>query len=147
MKRLVSALLFVLVAIDAVLFLLPITLVYIIGAAVSIIFFFEALIFTMRAMPHVLGLNVFILLSGYALYSLWWLLIRHRKIKIDEISKFIWGGLVVGGLITVFIIFEGVWSRTGSLTSQKDMAYLIFAGGPLMLTLTLLAIMLPRKRL
>ena len=101
----------------------------------------------MRAMPHVLALYVFILLSGYALYSLCWLLIRHRKIKIDEISKFIWGGLVVGGLITVFIIFEVVWSRTGSLTSQKDMAYLIFAGGPLMLTLTLLAIMLPRKRL
>lgn len=153
MNRFISVVLYILVAIEVVLILLPITFLHKFGLLFLVVISFEMALSggVGFAVQFFAMLFAFLLLPGYGLYSLWWLVIYHRKISLKKIPRFIWGGLIAGGLSAFYIIFQGVQSGLGTripLSLQGDMAFLIVVSfGPLLLTFTLLAIMLQWKEL
>lgn len=144
MKRFVSALLLVLLAIEFIVFLLPTLFIYFLGVVFFILpQIFESISSLNTAIQASL-FNAFMLLSGYGLYCLLWLLGSHRRIRLDEVSKFTWGGLAAGVLSAIgFSLFNIVTLRSEHVPG----VVLIFGFGPVLLTLTLLASMKIRERL
>ncbi|HER34606.1 MAG TPA: hypothetical protein ENO19_03990 [Halothiobacillaceae bacterium] len=137
-----------LVAIEALLFLLPTTLVYVGGVLFSILAFFGGN--PPGVTPLFLGIAVFLLLPGYGLYSLWWLVLNHRRVSIFEIPRLIWGGVVVGCLVALLFIspyvLEGFAPPTAHISYADNLTTMLgFAGGPLLVVLTLLVAMRPQK--
>ena len=137
------------IAIEALLLLLPATLFYLAGMLIAVLGFFGAN--RGDVTPVFLVIAAFLLLPGYGLYSLWWLVAKHRKISPHEVPRFIWGGVVVGGLVALLFISPYVISgftpptpfvsHTDNLTTM-----LAIGGGPLVVALTLLVIMQPWRK-
>lgn len=100
MIRPTNTLVSIIIAIEALLLLLPATLLYFGGMIFTVLAFFSAS--KDGVTPAFLALAVLLLLPGYGIYSLWWLVIKNRKISPREVPKFIWGGMIVGGLTAFF---------------------------------------------
>ena len=81
--------------------LLPTTAFFAFGMFFSIAGFFGANrgVFT-PAFLYVAGL---LLLPGYSLYSLWWLILKYKKLTIGIIPKRIWGGHIMGIVLALWV--------------------------------------------
>ncbi len=137
------------IAMKALLLLLPATLFYLGGLLFAVLGFFGAN--KGGVTPVFLAMAALLLLPGYGLYSIWWLVVKHRKLSPREVPSFIWGGMIVGGLVALFCISPFVLSGFRSPTlfiSHTDnlTTMLAIGGGPLLLVLTLLIIMQPWKK-
>lgn len=146
MSRTTNSRVTIIIAIEALLLLLPATLLYVGGMIFAILAFFGAN--KHGVTPAFLALAAFLSLPGYGLYSLWWLVANYRKVSPHEVPRFIWGGTIVGGLVALLFIFPFLLSGFTPPTqfiSQTDNlnTMLVFGGGPLLVVLTLLVIMRP----
>ena len=100
----------------ACIFLLPITIFYFFGIVVGL-----RSNLALYRVNHYISANVIcdfsvLLLFGYSLYSLWWLLFHFKAISYKEIPIVIKVGLFTGSLISLLLfipscIFVGIDSR------------------------------------
>ena len=149
MSRTTSSLVPIIIAIEALLLLLPATLLYVGGMMFLVLAFFGAN--KGGITPAFLALAAFLLLPGYGLYSLWWLVAKYRKVSAHEVPRFIWGGTIVGGLVTLLFISPLLLSGftpPSQFISQIDnlTTIIVFGGGPLLVALTLLLIVQPWRK-
>ena len=128
-------------AIGALLFLVPATFGYLAGMFILLVGFFQTN--KNGFAPAFLVLAAILLVPGYGLYSLWWLVIKSRKVTFATIPLFIYGGLIAGALTALLFIFPflrlGLSPLTPYITHYDNFAtMLMFGGGPLLLLITLL---------
>ncbi|WP_349616532.1 hypothetical protein [Azotobacter salinestris] len=139
----------IIIAIEALLLLLPATLFYFCGMLIVIFVFFSAN--KGGVTPAFLVIAAFLLLPGYGLYSLWWPVAKHWKVSPCEVPRFIWGGIIVGGLVaSLFIspyVISGLAPPTPFISHTDNFAPMLsIGGGPLLVILTLLVIMQPWRK-
>ena len=146
MIRTKSVLASVIITIEALLLLLPTTIFYLGGMLFSIHAFFGAN--DGEVTPVFLVIAAFLLLPGYGLYSLWWLVAKHRTVSPSEIPRSIWGGIIVGGLVALIFISPYLISGFSpqALFSSRVCYMLAIGGGPLLVSLTLLLVMQPLRK-
>lgn len=138
-----------LIVLEALFLLLPTTLVYAGGLLFSILSFSVAN--PSGVTPAFLVIAVSLLLPGYGLYSLWWLVFNHRKVSLHEMPRLIWGGVIVGCLVAlVFIspyVLKGFAPPTPHISYVDNFITMLgFAGGPLLVAVTLLVVMRPQRK-
>lgn len=143
-KAYALGLLSVLIGSGAVLVLLPVTLFWVFGVIffISMGFFGAAVGVMEKTMPWIFGAwgqEAFttVVLPGYGLVSLWWMVFSHRSSTLHEVPKKIWLGLAIGCVYAAlfagfrlavsppFITHENVW---GDLTKE-----LYFGVAPLLI--------------
>lgn len=149
MSRINKVLVSGIIAIEALLFLLPATLFYLGGMLFAVLGFFGAN--DGGVTPAFLVIAAFLLLPGYGLYSLWWLVAKHKKVSSREVPWLIWGGVVVGGLVALLFIspyvVTGLTPPTPFISHNENLTVMLaIGGGPLLVALTLLVIMQPWRR-
>lgn len=89
-------------------------------------------------------------LPGYGLYSLWWLVIKHRRVAFSDVPKYIWIGTGIGNLLSliwaVSFMFQVLWPQPEFISYPDDVELLLIGGaGPLIVTLTILMLMRPSR--
>ncbi|HEY0635708.1 MAG TPA: hypothetical protein VGE00_10015 [Gammaproteobacteria bacterium] len=131
---------------EAVLFLLPSTVLLIAGFIFSILAAFGANkgAFT----PAFLTITALLLLPAYGLYSLWWLVVKVNKVTAHQVPRFVWLGVAVGSLLallfTLPFLITGLAPTKPMISANKDATTLfLLGGGPLLVALTLLALVKP----
>lgn len=149
MIRTKSVLVSVIIAIEALLILLPTTMFYLGGMLFSIYAFFGAN--DGEVTPVFLVIAAFLLLPGYGLYSLWWLVAKHRTVSPSEVPRSIWGGIIVGGLVALLFIspylISGFAPPTQFISHMDNFTRMLaIGGGPLLVVLTLLLVMQPWRK-
>ena len=84
------------------------------------------------------------MISGYGLFSLWWLVLKFQAVEFTKIPIFIWTGLAIG----VMMISLPIFGILQSLTSNNIIKALInmlmvfwLLGGPLVAMVTILLFM------
>ncbi|HEY0721900.1 MAG TPA: hypothetical protein VGE50_11680 [Gammaproteobacteria bacterium] len=131
---------------EALLFLLPSTVLFIAGFIFSILAAFSANKGTFT--PAFLAITAFLLLPGYGLYSLWWLVVKINKVAAHQVPRFIWIGVAVGGLLALlfalpFLISWLAPAKPMISAINNTTTLFLFGGGPLVVALTLLALVRP----
>lgn len=153
MSRTVNNSLIALIAAEVVVFLVPTTLLYLFGQGWSLYLTLAngTTAFNLGS-PHFnpawFGLTSILLVFGYALISLWWLVFRFRSRTIREIPKAIWFGIIFGTIaVLAFTVVTG-WSPPTKFISVADLfkSKAAFGGGPLILLITLLIAMRYREK-
>lgn len=144
-----SVLVSIIIAIEALILLLPSTMFFLGGMLFSIFSFFGAN--DGGVTPFFLVIAALLLLPGYGLYSLWWLVLKHRKIYPSAVPRFIWGGVAVGVLVALLfispILFSGFAPPTPTISRTNSFTVMLaIGGGPLLVALTLLFIMWPWRK-
>lgn len=139
MNRLQKILITGVLAVEALVFLVPATLLYLgallLTANVALGGNHEGVDATFLVMVPLL------LLPGYGLFSLWWLVMRHQEVCWREVPRRIRGGLVVGIVIAVAAIFAIMAQRTYPSRPflPQEASYvmmLLTAMGPLLVAFT-----------
>ena len=82
------------------LFLLPTTLFWLFGLIVGIAGYFGANDGVRT--PAFLYLAAALMIIGYGLFSLWWLVLKFHTVTLNTIPKIIWLGLAIG-IIAAFL--------------------------------------------
>jgi hypothetical protein len=139
----------VLIIAEALLLLLPATLLYIFGVSAVIWGFFSGN--RGGVSPAFLIIAALLTIPGYGLFSTWWLVFRFRKISLKEVPRYIWAGAVVGAL-AAFLFISAYLHTDFRLPAQhiswsenfKTMLY--FGGGPLVVLFTILLSLWLRNR-
>lgn len=131
---------------EALLFLLPSTVLLIAGFIFSILAVFGANkgAFT----PAFLAITTFLLLPAYGLYALWWLVVKINKVTAQQVPRFIWLGVALGSLLAVLFTLPFLISLFSPAqpvipAAQDTTTLFLFGGGPLLVALTLLAVVRP----
>ena len=101
MSKLKDKIIYAIVVIEAIFLVLPATLMYLSGLALSLLGFLYGNEGTLT--PAYLYISMLLLLPGYSLFSLWWLIIHFKKMTISAIPIHIWAGLLIGILISFAI--------------------------------------------
>ncbi|GAB3540534.1 hypothetical protein GCM10027343_09740 [Noviherbaspirillum agri] len=148
LKQLSRRLGLVAIVLQVVVLLVPTTPFYLAGMLILILGFFGA---NEGLTPAFLILAGLLLVPGFGLFALWWLVIRLRSIDIGEIPPRIWVGLTLGVGSALLFVSPTVSRRfkpPTPFTPQKDMIEkaLIFGGGPLILVMSLLIVIWLRGR-
>lgn len=138
----------VLVIIQAIVFLVPVTCLYVVFVLLSV----------GSGLRGTGLIDIAILLSGcYGLASLWWLVVTHRVTSFAKISPFIWGGVGCGSLLAFYFLYRSrsTMGRLLEAVRALDMASvldILFRDAvlmcticPLLLVLTLLFV-IPKQR-
>jgi len=128
----------VLLVFEALLLMVPTTIAFMFGMGLSLLGFSQG---NQDAYtPAFLYISGFLLLPGYALYSLWWVLFSCHKLTIISIPVRIWLGLILGIIITLFIFSPfRVESPTPFISPYEHFCTnLVFGLAPLVMTATLL---------
>lgn len=139
MGRLQKILITGVLAVEALVFLLPATLLYL-GALLLTINValggnHEGVDATFLVMVPLL------LFPGYGLFSLWWLVMRHQEVCWREVPRRIRAGLAVGIAVAVAAIFAFMIPRTRPASpflpdEANYVMMLLFAMGPLLVAFT-----------
>lgn len=135
----------IVVGLEVIAFLVPTTLFYASGMLFLILGFFGAndkptLVFLALAFP--------LLIPGYGLFALWWLVFKFRSISMGEIPGHIWAGLAVG--VASALLFAEPFMNGGiSYITQWEniQQVLLFGGGPLTVAMSLLFLIWLQNRL
>lgn len=98
-----------------------------------------------------LGETIFLFIGivfGYALFSLWWLVVKFRNITFSQVPYYIWPGFLLGIIIAIWYAYG---SATAPHPDNKDFSYamkiaFISGGGPLIILFTNLLIIFLRKK-
>jgi hypothetical protein len=129
---------------EAALLLLPTTLLYIGGM------FFASLGVMAgnreSVNPLFLGIVVALLVPGYGLFGLWWLVWNCASTTRRVVPRHIWGGLAAGVLVALLFstpyITSGLMAPTPYISSfEKLETMLLFGGGPIVVLITILVVM------
>lgn len=145
-----NAVMLALVGIEVLVFLIPTTLVYLAGLGWALIPIFAKVRepATQSTLPisidflRVVGI---LIVLGYALLSLWWLVVIFRKITIQKIPRFIWLGVCLGVLAAIVSLIAclnefGIPKISMHTLDMLEVASLL-GGGPLILVVTVLSAM------
>jgi hypothetical protein len=153
MSRAVNNLLAGMIAVEVIVFLVPTTLLYLFGQGWSL--YLTITNGTPAFNPGSprfnsswVGLTSILLVFGYALFSLWWLVFRFRSRTINEIPKAIWLGITLGAIAALAATGATGWSPPTKFISVADVfkTKATFGGGPLILLITLLITMRYREK-
>lgn len=150
MSRKTNAVMLALVGIEILVFLMPTTLVYLAGLGWTLIPIFAKVRepATQSTLPipiDFLGFFGIMIVLGYALLSLWWLVFTFRKITIQEIPRFIWLGVCLGVLAAIVSLIAclnelGIPKISMHTLDMLKVASLL-GGGPLVLVVTVFSAM------
>lgn len=135
-RQATKILVLVVVGLEVIAFLVPTTLFYASGMLFLILGFFGA---NDKPTLAYLALAFPLLIPGYGLFALWWLVFKFRSISMGEIPGHIWAGLAVG--IASALLFAVPFMKGGiSYIIQWDniRQVLLFGGGPLTVVMSLL---------
>jgi len=137
---------FIVLSISAVA-LLPTTGIYFSGLAISVLGIFSA---NEGVTPAFLYLSIFLLIPGYGLACLWWLVYKFRVITIAQLPMYIWSGLficVVSGVLMVTpSIRRGFDLSTPSISIADLLKTKYYIGcAPIIVLLVLLLFMAIKK--
>lgn len=120
--------------------LLPTTLVYILGLAISIAGTFNGN--THGITPAFLYLTMLLIIPGYSLSCLWWLIFKFQNLSLGGLPKKIWAGLVVGMVLSLVFLFPLITGEFESPIPYMNIKDNIFSvhilGAPLIITLLLI---------
>lgn len=144
MKSMARLLVLGIIFVQVAVFLTPTTLLFLGGMVFALASFLGANKGTVT--PAFLAIAVFLLIPGYGLFSMWWLVLKFRKISIAQIPKYIWGGLVVGGITALLFalpfIFTGFNPRTPHISrGEMFRTLLVLGSGPFLLLITIFVFM------
>ncbi|OGP14314.1 MAG: hypothetical protein A2052_09520 [Deltaproteobacteria bacterium GWA2_54_12] len=96
--------------------------------------------------PVFLMIAGILLVPGYGLFSLWWLVIKFRKISLSTVPFFIYGGLAAGTLTGLLFISPFLRGGFGPPTPYITMydnfkSFVMIGGGPLIVLITLILLL------
>jgi hypothetical protein len=135
MNRLINIVFMAIVVIVSVYLLFPMTLMLLL-----VLFFIMWTFLTNGVGGDQLSFFWYLMFSGYALYSLWWLVFSYKKITLRKIPVRIWLGLFLGFLCTILIFFKSNFepSSKHDYSSEIFTLSLVLWFGPLLLVIALL---------
>ncbi len=128
------------IILETLFFMVPTTILLTFGMAILILGFSQGNKDALT--PAYLYFSGLLLIPGYTVYSLWWLVLSYHKLILSTIPLRIWFGLFIGATLTLFIVSPiSMESLAESIISIKHFRkYLIFGLGPLIVVATLLTI-------
>lgn len=128
--------LIIIIAVEVITLLIPPSILCVIGL-------FFSFAFIELTKPNSYFFGAFVLSLAYALFSLWWLVFKHRSISISGIPLLIRIGLGFGTFAALAISMPAtlnMMSDSGRLAG-KSIYVLVFLTGPVIVLGTLLAVM------
>ena len=130
---------------EAFFLLLPSTLFFLAGFIFAIFGFFQA---NEGLTPAFLILAGILLLPGLGLYSLWWLVFKHRVVSGKEVPVYIWAAIAIGCMFALLFsapyVVKGFAPPTEGISTWSNLQnFSIVGGGPLVMAASLLIIMQP----
>ena len=128
--------LIIIIAVEVIALLLPPSILCVIGLFVSFVFI-------ELTRPTSYFFSAFVLSLAYALFSLWWLVFKHRSISISGIPLIIRVGLGFGTFAALAISTPTILARMSNpYWFSGDFIYvLVLLTGPVIVLGTLLAVM------
>jgi hypothetical protein len=128
---------------EVVLLLVPPTLFYLAGLLLSLLFSVSKGINVAFLM-----LSGILLLFGYSLCCLWWLVFKFRKLSFRDIPIVVWLGLTLGIVSALFFANPLSWKPPTPYISVEDLTKTkyFFGGGPLIVVVTILVVMYFQNR-
>jgi hypothetical protein len=135
MNRLINIVFMAVVVIVSVYFLFPMSLMLLL-----VLFFIIWTLLTDGVGGDQLSFFWYLIFSGYALYSLWWLVFSYKKMTLRKIPVRIWLGLFLGFLCTIFIFLKSSFEPSSKHDHSSEIftVSLVFWFGPLLLVVVLL---------
>ena len=135
MSRGVATILKILIIAEALLLLLPTSIICSVG-----LFFAAAFIVRSPANFAIWMLAGCVLLMAYSLFTLWWLTFKYRSVQLSTIPRFIWYGLGLGVVAASALSFPHLFSvATGKISLEHNVKYILgFGIGPVIVLVTLL---------
>jgi len=121
--------------------MLPTTVMYFFGMGILVLGYFQGNsgVFT----TAYLYLAALLLLPGYSLYSLWWLILKYKKMTVREVPIFIWLGISVGVVFSIYYFSPfNLTPPTEFISNSENLkTKLVFGLGPFIVLTTLVTIM------
>jgi len=138
---------FILIAVIESMLLLPTTITYLGGMLIALLGAFTANNDGTVNLGFLRFAGVLIL-PGYALFSLWWLVLKFSKLTLSQVPVFIYAGLIIGTIISLFFISPLMHAPpTPHITSSDSFIVIFeFGVGPLIVLSTIVLIMWLRKK-
>ncbi len=149
MKGFGKALVFILVLLESLFFVLPSSGMYIFGIVILVNGTFTGHAGSFGFNTAFFIFTLIFLLPGYALYSLWWLILQYRNIiSFKLIPAYIYGGLLVGVFSTIVLASPFRFSTsTKSIPLIEQLENKLYFGlGPLFVMVTLMVIIYFQSR-
>lgn len=145
-----SKMLSILISLEVIVFLIPVTLFYFSGLGWSILLFFSSNN-NKSWNPFFLYLIMFLLIPGYGLYSLWWLVSKYKNISYKNVPRYILAGGVIGGIAALLFISPFLISDLKPPTeyiswSKHFIVMLSFGGGPIIILVTIFIFLWKNER-
>jgi len=101
--------------------------------------------------PIFLIIATFLIIPGYGLFSLWWLVFKFKKTSLCEVPRYVWVGIVAGALTALLFISPSL--RRGFAPPTQYISWpehfktvLYFGGGPIVVLFTILLLLWIRDR-
>lgn len=128
--------LIIIIAVEVIALLLPPSILCVIGL-------FFSFVFIELTKPTSYFFSAFVLSLAYALFSLWWLVFKHRSISISGIPLVIRVGLGFGTFAALAISTLAILSMMSDSRrlAVESIYVLVFLTGPVIVLGTLLAVM------
>ena len=127
--------------IESFVFLVPTTILYITGLCVSIYLYF----YGNKGMltPFFLIVSGFLLIPGYGLFSIWWIISKFKYISIRTVPRYIWLGVVLGGLNALIFVYPIISASLSYPEKSRSIynnmkLFIAYGGGPLIVLFTIL---------
>ena len=149
MKGVGKTLVFILVLLESLFFVLPSSGMYIFGMVILVNGTFTGNAGSFGFNTAFFIFTLIFLLPGYALYSLWWLILQYRNIiSFKLIPAYIYGGLLVGVFSTIVLASPfRVSTSTKSIPLTEQLENKLYFGlGPLLVMVTLMVIIYFQSR-
>lgn len=131
----------VIVIIGALVLLTPASILYLLGMSLAISL---ALLYLpldpMFSLLVFFPITILLILSGYGLLSLWWLVFKFSTITFSKIPLFIHGGMISGAITSLLFL-----SPNGPFAIPDSNFYPLIGGGPLILLLLIILLLRIRK--
>lgn len=143
MKGLRDKLILTLVLLEVLLLVLPSSLMYLLVMTILVVGSFTGHVGVFGFNAAFFLLTLVLLIPGYALFSLWWLIFKYRGINgFRLVPGYIYGGVLLGILSTLFLAAPFSFSTSLEFISLAEQMKnkLYFGLGPFIVLVTLTAI-------
>ena len=138
---------FILITVIGALLLLPTTIIYLFGMLIALLGAFTANNDGTVNMGFLFFAGILIV-PGYALFSLWWLVLKFSMLTLSQVPIFIYAGLIIGTIISLFFISPLMHAPSTPHIAPSESFVVIFefGVGPLIVLSTIVLIMWLRKK-